>query len=175
VCVDNVDEHGITCHHPEMSRLPLVQAIAELRRARTPGTVALYIAIGVVMLLLLSVPVSTSMQNQLVRAHHARPSSVPRWVVFQIVPKMYSFAHRVWFSPEPLTEFLVTRPDDVPHEMQWVNHYPIRAARFESARDEIVRHGEDVHVLVQTGYRGRTWFSRYVVHVDGNALVLEPQ
>lgn len=160
-----------------MSRIPLVQAIAELRRARTPGTVALYLAIGVVMIVLLSVPISTSMQNQLVRAHHARPSSVARWVVFQIVPKMYSFAHRVWFSPEPLTEFLVTRPEGPPveHEVTWVNHYPIRAARFESVRGEIVRRGEDVHVLVQTGYRGRTWFSRYVVHVDGNGLVLEPQ
>ncbi len=160
-----------------MSRIPLVQAIAELRRARTPGTVALYIAIGVVMLLLASVPVSTSMQNQLVRAHHARPSSVPRWVVFQLVPKMYSFAHRVWFSPEPLTEFLVTRPDgpSVEHEVTWVNHYPIRAARFESAREEIVRRGQDVHVLVQSGYRGRMFFSRYVVRVDGDGLVLEPQ
>jgi hypothetical protein len=158
-----------------MSRIPLVQAIAELRRARTPGTVALYVAIGAVMLVHASVPISTSMQNQLVRAHHARPASVPRWVVFQIVPKMYSFAHRVWFSPEPLTEFLVTKPDAVPHEVTWVNHYPIRAARFESARGGVVRRGEDVHVLVQTGYRGRTWFSRYVVHVDGNGLVLEPQ
>jgi hypothetical protein len=161
----------------EMSRIPLVQAIADLRRARTPGTVALYVTIGIVMLVLLSVPLSTSMQNQLVRAHHARPSSVARWVVFQTVPKMYSFAHRVWFSPEPLTEFLVTRPEgpSVEHEMTWVNHYPIRAARFETARGAIVRRGEDVHVLVQSSYRGRAFFSRYVVHVDSNGLVLEPQ
>lgn len=155
-----------------MSRIPLVRAIAELRRERTTGTVALYIAIGVVMLLLASVPFSTRLQIQLVEAHHARPASTPRWVVFQVVPKMYSFAHRVWFSPEPLTDFLLTQPD-VEHEMMWVNHYPIRAARFESMRDEIVRRGEDVHVLVQTSYRGRTWTSRYVVRVDGAALVWE--
>lgn len=159
-----------------MSGIPLVRALRELRRERTPGTVALYAAIGVVMLILVSVPFSTSMQNQLVRAHHARPTSTARWVVFQVVPKMYSFAHRVWFSPEPLTEFLITRPEGPPvSEVTWVNHYPIRAARFESMRDEIVRRGEDVHVLLQTSYRGRSFFSRYVVHVDGRALVLEPQ
>lgn len=158
-----------------MSRIPIVQAVAALRRERTTGTVALYVAIGVVMLVLVSVPVSTSMQNNFARAHHARPTSVARWVAFQIVPKMYSFAHRVWFSREPLSEFLVTRPEgpQVEHETTWVNHYPIRAARFESMRDEIVRRGEDVYVLVQSGYRGRTFISRYVVRVDHGALVLE--
>jgi hypothetical protein len=156
------------------SRIPIVRAIAELRRERTTGTVALYITIGVVMLVLASVPVSSSIQHQLARAHHARPSSVSRWVVFQIVPKMYSFAHRIWFSPEPLTDFLVERPD-VEHEMQWVNHYPIRAARFESMRGEIVRRGEPVHVLVRSAYRGRTFVSRYVVRIDGQSLVLEAE
>ena len=157
------------------SRIPIVRAVADLRQTRTTGTVALYAAIGVTMLLLASVPVSTRMQDQLARAHHARPSSTANWVVFQVVPKMYSFAHRIWFSPEPLTEFLVTRPQgpDVENEMMWVNHYPIRAARFESQRGEIVRRGQDIHVLVESGYRGRTWFSRYVVHPDGKGLVLE--
>lgn len=155
-----------------MSRIPLVRALAELRRERTTGTVALYAAIGIVMLMLASVPISRTMQNNFVRAHHAQPASTARWVVFQVVPKMYSFAHRVWFSPEPLTEFLITQPG-VEKEVQWVNHYPIRVARFESVRDEIVRRGETVHVLVQTSYRGRTWISRYVVRVDGAALVWE--
>ena len=88
---------------------------------------------------------------------------------------MYSFAHQIWFSREPLTEYLVTRRGGpgVEHETEWVNHDPIRAARFEGSRAEIVARGEDVHVLVRSAYRGRSWISRFVVRVDGDALVLE--
>lgn len=158
------------------SRIPLVRALSDLRRARTPGTIALYAAIGVTMLLLASVPVCGPVQDQLARAHHARPSSVAAWSVFQVVPKMYSFGHRIWFSREPLTEFLVSRADGpgIEHQTLWVNHYPIRAARFESMREQIVERGEDVHVLVRSAYRGRSWISRYVVRVEGPTLVLEP-
>ncbi len=158
------------------SRILLVRALADLRRRRTPGTIALYTMIGAVMLLLVTVPVCGPVQDQLARAHHARPTSLAAWSVFQIVPKMYSFGHRIWFSREPLTEYLVSRPEGpgVEHQTVWVNHYPIRAARFESVRGEIVGRGEDVHVLVRSAYRGRRWVSRFVVHVDGSALVLEP-
>jgi hypothetical protein len=158
------------------SRILLVRAVADLRRARTRGTIALYVAIASMMLLVASVPVCGPIQTQLARAHHARPSSAATWAVFQIVPKMYSFGHRIWFSREPLTEYLLARPDGpgVEHETMWVNHYPIRAARFEGARADIVGRGEEVHVLVRTDYRGRHWLSRFVIHVDSNALVLEP-
>lgn len=158
------------------SRITLVRALADLRRARTPGTIALYATIGATMLLLVTVPVCGPVQDQLARAHHARPSSIVAWSAFQVVPKMYSFGHRIWLSREPLTEFLVSRPGGpgVEHETLWVNHYPIRAARFESMRAQIVERGEDVHVLVRSAYRGRSWVSRFVVRVAGRELVLEP-
>lgn len=158
------------------SRILLVRALAELRRTRTPGTVALYVAIAATMLLLVSVPVCGPVQNQLARAHHARPSSVASWAVFQVVPKMYSFGHRIWFSREPLTPFLLSRPEgtQIEYQTMWVNHYPIRTARFETRRAAIVEAGEDVYVLVRSGYHGRRWTSRFVVHVDGRELVLEP-
>jgi hypothetical protein len=158
------------------SRILLLRALADLRRERTTGTVALYVAIGVTMLLLASVPLSSCVQNELARVHHARPTSTATWTVFQLVPKMYSFGHRIWFSREPLTEYLVSRSEGpgVEHETMWVNHYPLRAARFEGARDEVVRRGEEVHVLVRSSYRGRSWLSRFVVRVDGSDLVLEP-
>jgi hypothetical protein len=153
----------------------LIHALADLRRARTPGTVALYVAIAATMALLLTVPFCRATQSQLVRAHHARPSSVATWAVFQVVPKMYSFGHRVWFSREPLTEYLLSRPEGpgVEHQTFWVNHYPIRAARFEANRASIVERGEEVHVLVRSGYRGGRWASRFVVRVEGDVLVLE--
>ena len=158
------------------SRTPLVRALADLRRERTPGTIALYAAIGITMAVIASVPACPALQRQLARAHHARPSSLAMWAGLQVVPKMYSFAHRIWFSREPLTEFLVTRPEGpgVEHQTMWVNHDPIRAARFEGSRAEIVGRGEDVYVLVRTAYRGNAWVSRFVVRVDGDALVLEP-
>ena len=158
------------------SPILVIRALADLRRTRTPGTIALYGALAAAMVLLVTVPLCRPVQDQLARTHHARPSSPATWLALQLVPKMYSFAHRVWFSREPLTEYLVSRPGGpgVEHEMTWVNHYPIRAARFEGMRAEIASRGEEVHVLVQSAYRGRRWVSRYVVRVDGDALVLVP-
>jgi len=152
-----------------------VRALADLRRTRTPGTVALYAAIGLAMAVIVTIPACPGLQRQLARVHHARPTSLAAWAGLQVVPKMYSFAHRIWFSREPLSEFLVLHgAPGVEHETMWVNHSPIRAARFEGARADIVRRGEDVQVLVRSAYRGRSWVSRFVVRVDGDALVLEP-
>ncbi|HEY5949423.1 MAG TPA: hypothetical protein VIV40_28205 [Kofleriaceae bacterium] len=158
------------------SRILLFRALSDLRRARTPGTIALYIAIAATMLLLAIVPVCGPVQSQLARAHHARPSSIATWTVFQVVPKMYSFGHRIWFSREPLTPYLLSRAGGpgIENQTMWVNHYPIRAARFESARDEIAGRGEEVHVLVRSDYRGRSWISRFVVRIEGAGFVLEP-
>jgi hypothetical protein len=154
--------------------VPVLRALAELRRARTPGTVALYAAIFVAMAVVASVPACPALQRELARTHQARPSSLALWAGLQVVPKMYSFAHRIWFSREPLSEFVVMRGDPgVERETMWVNHSPIRAARFEGSRAAIVEHGEDVEVLVRTAYRGRSWVSRFVVRVDGDGLVLE--
>lgn len=166
---------GVVGQSGRASRILLIQALADLRRTRTPGTVALYVAIAATMTLLLTVPFCRTTQSQLARAHHARPSSVATWAVFQVVPKMYSFGHRIWFSKEPLTEFLLSRPEGpgVDYQTMWVNHYPIRAARFETNRARAVGLGEDVYVLVRSGYRGARWASRFVVRVEDNGLVLE--
>lgn len=155
----------------------VARAIADLRRQRTAGTVGFYAVLAALALLLISVPVCRPVQGQLVRAHQLRPSSLASWVTFQLTPKMYSFAHQSWFSAEPLTEYMLSRDgaSGVEHQMIWVNHYPIRAARFEGARAEIVSRGEDVHVRVRTSYRGRSWIARFVVRVEpGGGLVLEP-
>jgi hypothetical protein len=137
----------------------LNRALADLRRARTAGTVALYAAIAAVALLLIAVPLCRPLQGELARAHHLRPSSLPAWTALQVVPKMYSFAHQVRAEgDDPL----------------WVNHYPVRVARFERARAEIVARGEEVHLEVRSEYRGSSWLSRLVVRVEGGGLVLAP-
>jgi len=46
------------------SRIPLACALADLRRERTRGTVALYVAIAATMILLASVPVCGRVQDQ---------------------------------------------------------------------------------------------------------------
>lgn len=135
----------------------------------------MYVAILGAMLLVATLPRCTPLQAQLARAHHARPSSLAAWIAVQALPKMYSFGHRVTLSGEPLTAYLLDRPGGpgVEHESMWVNHYPVRAARFESARAAIVERGEELHVLVRSAYRGRRWVSRFVVRVDGRGLVLQ--
>jgi hypothetical protein len=80
---------------------------------------------------------------------------------------MYSFSHRVLQSDEPL-------PADANLSgAMWFNHYPFRAVRFETERDRVVTQGHDVYFLIQSGYLGRRWVSRFVVHVRGSDLVVE--
>jgi len=155
------------------SRIPLACALADLRRERTRGTVALYVAIAATMILLASVPVCGPVQDQFARAHHARPQSLVHWAAFQVVPKMYSFAHRVWRAGEPITDEALQHAEGRAVRTFWLNHYPARATRFESGRAEIVERGQDVHFLLRTSYRNRRWVSRFVVHVEGGGLVLE--
>lgn len=134
------------------------------RRVRTPGTVALYLAIAATALLLVTMPLCGPVQDQLARAHHGRPTSVATWTVFQVVPKMYSFVHRVDERTEPIA-------DPTPNAT-WFNHYPIRAVRFENARADAVARG-DTYFLFYSGYQGARWTSRFVVHVHGHDLVVE--
>lgn len=150
------------------SRIPMLRALAELQGARTPGTIALYGTIGAALAVVLSVPVCGAVQNELALAHHARPASSVTWAAFQVIPKMYSFAHRVWVSPDPLTDEALFETPSL-----WLNHYPARATRFETSRAELVERGVDMNVLVRTAYQGRRWISRYVVRVEHGGLVIE--
>ncbi len=150
------------------SRIPLLRALTDLRQTRTPGTIALYGTIGAALAMVSSVPVCGVVQDQFVRAHHARPTSAVTWAAFQLVPKMYSFVHLVWVSQDPLTDEALfdTRP-------LWLNHYPARATRFETSRAEFVERATDMNVLVRTAYQGRRWISRYLVRADDGGIVIE--
>jgi hypothetical protein len=149
----------------EPSRIPLFHALADLRRARTPGTIWLYSVLAAMFVLVASIPICGGVQNQLARAHHARPLSPATWAVFQLVPKMYSFAHRVLVTDAAMT-------DDTPPPV-WINHYPARTTRFETERAAFVATGKDIHVLVRTAYQGHRWVSRFVVHPEAGGLVIE--
>jgi hypothetical protein len=155
------------------SRVPLLRALAELKRERTRGTVALYAALAVTMLVIASVPVCTPMQDQLARVQHARPSSLLAWAPLQVVPKMYSFGHRVWYSAQPLGDDAIPVDDDASYRSLWANHYPARAVRFERGRADVIERGTDVHLMLRTGYHGRRWITRFVVRVDAGRLAIE--
>jgi hypothetical protein len=144
--------------------VPLLAALRDLRRERTAGTVVLYAAIGAVMLLLVTVPLCGPMQDQLARSHHARPSTIVVWPLVQVVPKMYSFAHRTWSSAVP---------DDAAAPSIWVNHFPARQMRVERGREDFVERGEDRYLFVRTAYRGRRWVTRFVLRVQGGGIHVE--
>jgi len=116
------------------------------------------------MLLLATVPVCGPMQDQLARSHHARPSTIVAWPLLQIVPKMYSFAHRTWTSTQP-------HVDD--GASLWINHFPARAMRVERGREDFVERGTDRYLLVRSAYRGRRWVTRFVLHVRDGGIVVE--
>lgn len=142
--------------------VPIVDALRDLRRQRTPGTIALYVVIGAVMLLLATLPVCGPLQDQMARSHHARASAL--WPLVQIVPKMYSFAHRTWTSEQPINS-------DAPSV--WLNHFPARVMRVERGRADFVTRGVDRYLLVRSAYRGRRWVTRFVLRVRNDGISVE--
>jgi len=147
-----------------LSRIELVRALAELRRERTRGTVVYYIVLAAFLLFLATIPVCGATQTLLARAHHLRPASTVSWSIGQVVPKMYSFSHRVWRDYQPPDAFGPAR---------WINHYPGRLIRSEWDRANVVGRGKDIYLLVRTGYLGRRWVTRYTVRVHDGGLVVE--
>lgn len=146
-------------------KVPVLAALRDLRRQRTRGTVAFYAVIGTLMLLLAMVPVCGPLQDQLARSHHARPSTIAAWPLLQVVPKMYSFAHRTWTSAE-----LASLDEG---RSLWINHFPARAMRVERGREDFVDRGVDRYLLVRSAYRGRRWVTRFVLHVRDRGIVVE--
>lgn len=157
------------------SRLPIASALARLRRRRDGATVGLYAFLGVLLTVALAVPVCRPLQRELMAAHHLRGRPAATWALVQLVPKMYSFGHRVWLSEEPLTDFLLERPGRIPfaHEQTRVNHYPARLMRFESLRDQVGERGAAVHVLLRSRYRGLDFQTRFRVVPEGGRLWIE--
>jgi hypothetical protein len=143
-----------------------------------PGTALLYVALAVCAAPSITLPFSRSLQSRAMSAHQLRPQSVPAWVVLQLWPKMYSFAHQVWISGEPVTDYLLTRGEPLPFqaEMTWVNHYPGHFIRFETSRRKLVDAGIEVHIYLRSSYRGLSASTRYVIHPgeDGLTVVRAP-
>lgn len=157
------------------SRLPIVRALARLRRRPDGASVALYGFFGVLLAVAMALPMCRPLQRELMEAHHLRGRSAPSWALVQLVPKMYSFGHRVWLSEAPLTDFLLERPERIPFEYQsaWVNHYPARLARFETLRAEVGERGATVHVLLRSRYRGLEFETRFQVTPEARRLWIQ--
>lgn len=155
-------------------QVPLVRALRDLRQGERPGTALVYLALTLLAFVALATPLSRGLQRELMEAHHMRPQPLPRWVALQMFPKMYAFAHRVWFSLEPMTEYLATREAPPPFEVEtaWINHYPARVTRFEGRRAEIARLGVTSHIFVRSTYRGASLATAFEVRLsDGRVHI----
>ncbi len=132
-----------------------------------PITIGFYALIATAALIGFATPVSPALDRALMRAHQLRPASTGEWLALQALPKMYSFAHRAWYSEEPI-EPTATPPG----EAVWVNHYPARLLRFDHARAMVVRYGYAPHLLLRSSYRGVELSSALTVRIDGRTLQL---
>jgi len=156
------------------SAVPLFRALRIARSEGDRGALALYALLGLVALLIAAEPFSRSLALELSRVHHFTPSSLPRWIGLQIVPKPYAFSHRVWFASQPLDE-AEPEPTAGVIEAHWLNHYPGRVTRFETVRASIrddARALGALHLLARSTYRGTTLSTAYEVRLDDGGLVV---
>ena len=120
-----------------------------------PLTVAFAALIALAALVGVATPVMPALDRALLRAHHLRPASTAEWLALQPLPKMYAFAHRAWYGEG---------------EAVWVNHYPARLLRFDTARALVAAHGRASHLLLRSSYRGVELSSGAIVRLDGHTL-----
>ena len=144
----------------------LRHAVAALRRRRDRGALALYLALGLVALAEIAAATVPAVERQLMAAHQLREMPLVERVAIQLVPKMYSYAHNVWYSDVP------DGPPESWSAPHWINHYPGRVVRMEGVRASLARDGVTQYVLVRSAYRGVVLSTTYRVHVEDGHLVV---
>jgi len=120
-------------------------------------------------------PVSRRMQRGIMAAHHFKPLSLDEWLLLQLAPKMYGFAHTAWIGSSPLFATVSKPTADRIYARQsfWVNHYPARRARFDGARGEVFAEpGNTMYVYLRSHYRGLEESTAFVVRAADGKLVL---
>jgi hypothetical protein len=145
---------------------------AELSRA----SLALYIGIGTAAVVLALLPVSAALQRRVLESHHLRPSSTASWVIVGLLPKMYGGRHEAWLSPEPLTPYLREDPSRAPFEVvhQWVNHFPARLVRLDTARDVAARTGVSTYLRLESSYRAASLTTTYTIRAMDGRIEARP-
>lgn len=155
--------------------MPIVRALRALSKRRDRAATSLFALIGAYVLLSLATPVSPTLQARLMRAHHFRPASLSSWAVLQLAPKMYGFGHRMWIGTFPMFDALPPAEAALRFEREhfWVNHYPVRFARFDGWRAMAFAYpGAVKYVYIKSSYRGMERTSGYVVRAEPGKLVL---
>jgi hypothetical protein len=155
-------------------RLPLATALARLRARSDRQAAVAYGVIGAAALAVALLAIVPALQREALRVHHARPSSTAAWLALQPLPRMYGGAHRAFTSEEPMTPFLASRPEVVPFDfdVEWVNHYPARLARLDLLRAELAARGGEIHLFLESRYRGTDLVTAYVVTVEEGRLAV---
>jgi hypothetical protein len=159
---------------PAVGGPPLIRSLRALLRGRghERGAALLYLAVGLVAAVVATEPISGALVSELIAVHHLRPTSLPAWMLLQLVPKMYSLSHTCWIGAEPILERGDEGEDRFLRERFWVNHYPARRARFDSGRAALVGAGAERFVYVRSTYRGSSETTAFVVRRDPDRLVL---
>ncbi len=116
---------------------------------------------------ILSLPLSSAVQETYLRRHHLASADFPRWAIQQTIPSIYNFENKVWISPERLMQFELDQLDNDESrvvsgflgekrniESSMVNHFPTRLATFADERVQLVRNPNG-YLYLRSRYRGK--------------------
>ena len=155
--------------------MPIVRAWRAIQRRGDYGATALIALIALYFAVSLFTPVVKPLQRGIMAAHHMRPDSMPAWAFFQLAPKMYGVAHRVWRGPirlfDPKRDRQTAERAFVRTHF-WVNHYPARLARYDGYRQETFGDGATIYVYLRSTYRGEALESAFTVRASDGTLHL---
>ncbi len=138
---------------------PLFKVIADLRRKRSYGALALYLLCTVVSVYLLLLAVLPALQRTLMRNFHLRTPSYLLWALQQPVPNMYNFKNELML--------------EIPmQETRYVNHYPIQLVTNPWNRHIYFWNYGHTVLRVRSTYRGVRVVTRYRLSAQPKPAVI---
>jgi hypothetical protein len=145
-------------------------------RHRDISTFGLCLVIVLVCIFLISLPVCSWSQKQIMEKFHLKTDNFVRWSLMQFIPSMYSFSNEVWMSIEPVFEDFERNErafNDI-YVHYWINHYPLRYASFSlKNRQAYARSGRLYYIYIRSSYRDSALTSIYHLIPNNNSLYLE--
>jgi len=156
-----------------LARLPLVKALQSLSKTSAPGTKFLYGVMAGICLFLFTLPWVPRTQDAMVAKFHLRSASFFQWAALQLIPSMYNFGNEIWISYQPLTAAVLEGKEPLSGGAfhGWVNHHPLRLISFSVHRKNFST--GTYYVYLRSGYRGRNFYSTFILKGNPQGLRLE--
>jgi hypothetical protein len=142
-------------------RSPLLESLSRLDLRKDKSAAVFYAVLLFIFIFLAFLPFSGSVQRLLMGKFHLTLKPFSGWAVTQLLPAMYNFENKLFWSAEMLNENLLANPAPGVYHLS-VNHYPMRMVYFTPHRKAVV-FSRPLYIYLQSAYRGRAFVTSYLI------------